>query len=111
MASIAFPLLAKKAILVDGTTYGYVHVAPSDISRPTFLLLHGYPSSSYDWRHQIQALQESGFGIVAPDLLGYGDTEMPADVKKYRMKTMAGHMIELLDIEKVQQCIAVGHDW
>ncbi|ERF68922.1 hypothetical protein EPUS_08082 [Endocarpon pusillum Z07020] len=111
MASIAFPTLAKKATLADGTTYGYVTVAPASASKPTFLLLHGYPSSSYDWRHQIEALPKSGYGVLAPDLLGYGDTDKPGDVGCYRMKTMAGHMIELLDIEKVQSCIAVGHDW
>ena len=111
MASIAFPPFAKKANLADGTTYGYVLVAPSPASKPTFLLLHGYPSSSYDWRKQIKALSNSGYGILAPDLLGYGDTDKPSDVSQYRMKRMSGHMIELLDIEKVNHCIAVGHDW
>ena len=111
MASIAFPSFAKMASLADGTGYGYVCVAPSPASKPTFLFLHGYPSSSYDWRKQIEALSKAGYGILAPDLLGYGDTDKPGDISQYRMKTMSGHMIELLDIEKVHRCIAVGHDW
>ncbi|KAL9121425.1 MAG: hypothetical protein Q9187_002017 [Circinaria calcarea] len=111
MASIAFPSLAKKVALSDGTTYGYVHVAPSAATKPNFLLLHGYPSSSYDWRHQISGLQSAGYGLIAPDLLGYGDTDKPNDVGAYRMKAMSGHMIELLDIESIQCCIAVAHDW
>ncbi|KAI1323181.1 putative epoxide hydrolase [Xylariaceae sp. FL0255] len=111
MASLAFPSLAKKATLSDGTVYGYVAVAPSTSSSVTFLLLHGYPSSCYDWRYQIQSLQAAGYGVIAPDLLGYGDSSKPSDPVAYRMKTMASHMAEILDTEHVSKCIAVGHDW
>lgn len=111
MASLAFPSIAKKATLSDGTTYGYVAVAPADSKKPTFLFLHGYPSSSYDWRHQIQSLPAAGFGVIVPDLLGYGDTDAPADVSAYRMKTMAQHIAEILDKEGVSRCFAVSHDW
>lgn len=111
MASLAFPSIAKKATLSDGTTYGYVAVAPTDPKKPTFLLLHGYPSSSYDWRNQIQSLPAAGFGVIVPDLLGYGDTDAPADVYAYRMKTMAQHIAEILDRESISRCFAVSHDW
>ncbi|KAK0630335.1 putative epoxide hydrolase [Bombardia bombarda] len=111
MASLAFPTIAKKATLSDGSTYGYAAVTPASPQKPTFLLLHGYPSSSYDWRHQIASLSAAGFGVIAPDLLGYGDTDAPEDVPSYRMKRMTGHMSELLDHEGVSRCIAVGHDW
>ena len=110
MASIAFPSFAKKATLSDGTTYGYVTVAAT-AAKPTFLLLHGYPSSCYDWRHQISSLSAAGFGVIAPDLLGYGDTDKPQDVACYRLKSMSLHMAEILDLEGVSRCIAVGHDW
>ncbi|RYP40478.1 hypothetical protein DL768_010624 [Monosporascus sp. mg162] len=111
MASVAFPSLAKKATLSDGTTYGYVAVSPSDSDKPTFLFLHGYPSSSYDWRNQIASLPAAGFGVIVPDLLGYGDTDSPTDVGAYRMKAMAQHMAEILDKEGVPRCVAVSHDW
>ena len=111
MASIAFPSLAKKAKLSDGTTYGWVVLAPSLPSKATFLLLHGYPSSCYDWRHQIDGLQKAGYGVIAPDLLGYGDTDKPTDPSAYRTKTMCAHMVEILDIESLDRVIAVGHDW
>lgn len=111
MASLAFPLFAKKATLTDGTTYGYVAIAPAQSGKPTFLFLHGYPSSSYDWRHQITDLSAAGYGVIAPDLLGYGDTDKPADLKAYRMKSMSHHMREILDLESVTRCIVVSHDW
>ena len=111
MASIAFPSLAKNATLSDGTSYGYVASAPTVPDKPTFLLLHGYPSSSYDWRHQIASLSKAGFGVIAPDLLGYGDTDSPTDVEAYRMKAMSQHMAEILDHEGVTRCVGVSHDW
>ncbi|KAI1932862.1 hypothetical protein LOZ12_000267 [Ophidiomyces ophidiicola] len=111
MASLAFPSLAKKATLSDGTTYGYVAVPASTASKTTFLLLHGYPSSSHDWRHQIAFLQKAGYGVIVPDLLGYGDTDKPTDLTAYRMKTMCAHMAEILDLENVSRAVAVAHDW
>ncbi|KAH9886872.1 Alpha/Beta hydrolase protein [Xylariomycetidae sp. FL2044] len=111
MASTAFPSLAKKATLSDGTTYGYVGIAAASPDKPSFLLLHGYPSSCYDWRHQIASLSAAGFGVIAADLLGYGDTDSPTSVTAYRMKIMSQHIAEILDKEGVPKCIAVSHDW
>jgi haloalkane dehalogenase len=39
------------------------------------LLLHGYPESSHMWRHVTPALVERGWRSVAPDLLGFGDSD------------------------------------
>ncbi|KZL77637.1 epoxide hydrolase [Colletotrichum tofieldiae] len=111
MASLAFPSIAKKVVVQDGTTYGYAVVAPAAADKPVFLLLHGYPSSSYDWRNQIRTLSAAGYGIIVPDLLGYGDTDAPGGVGAYRFKTMSQHMVDILDSEGVSGCIAVGHDW
>jgi soluble epoxide hydrolase/lipid-phosphate phosphatase len=111
MASLAFPSVSKTATLSDGTRYGYVAVKPRRPGSLTFLLLHGYPSSCYDWRHQIADLSASGHGVIAPDLLGYGDTDKPSELKAYAMKSMSGQMQELLDIEDVARCIVVSHDW
>lgn len=48
--------------------------------------------------------------MVAPDLLGYGDTDKPADPVFCHLKTMSLHLAEILD-KKVGRCLAVGHDW
>ncbi|MCJ1245436.1 hypothetical protein MMC30_002640 [Trapelia coarctata] len=110
MALTAFPELSKLASLQDDTKYAYVHVTPSG-SKPTFLLLHGFPSSSFDWRHQIVRLKGAGYGVIAPDLLGYGDTDKPVEVEKYAFKAMSGHIAEILDKEGLQKVVGVGHDW
>ncbi|WP_444944307.1 alpha/beta fold hydrolase [Microbulbifer sp. ZKSA006] len=47
-----------------------------DITAPTLLLLHGFPSSSHMYRNIIPKLAEK-YHIVAPDLPGFGWTEAP----------------------------------
>ncbi|CAG8949420.1 hypothetical protein HYFRA_00005049 [Hymenoscyphus fraxineus] len=96
--------------LDDGTTYAYLYIAATTATMTTFLLLHGFPSSSYDWRIQIQNLTDAGYGVLVPDLLGYGDTDKPVDVESYRWKRMAGHIVEILGHEGLESVVGVGHD-
>lgn len=110
MASLAFPTISKKTTLSDGTVYGYVRVTARD-GKPTLLFLHGYPSSSYDWRPQIEYFSKQGFGLVVPDLLGYGDTSKPTDVKAYTMGKIGKQVAELLDQESLSKVVGIGHDW
>jgi len=37
---------------------------------PDVLLVHGFPDSNSVWRHQIPALVDAGFRVIAPDLRG-----------------------------------------
>ncbi|KAL3497122.1 Alpha/Beta hydrolase protein [Aspergillus germanicus] len=110
MASIAFPHIARRHILSTKHTYSYAYHPPSTPSLPTILFLHGFPSSCYDWRHQIQFFSRQGYGVLAPDLLGYGGTSKPTDLNDYRSKKMAAEIIELLDHESIDKVHAVGHD-
>ena len=110
MALSCFPNISKQVELSDGTRYGYAYVAAS-ASKPTFLLLHGFPSASHDWRHQVRALSARGFGVLAPDLLGYGDTDSPVEVEAYSQKKMSDHIAEILTKEGIEKVIGVGHDW
>ncbi|KAB8231984.1 alpha/beta fold hydrolase [Aspergillus alliaceus] len=96
-------------------TYSYTHHHPSPSPshsppRPTILLLHGFPSTSYDWRHQIPHLTTLGYGILAPDLLGYGLTSKPTNLNAYKTKSMAAEIISLLDAEGLEKVHAVAHD-
>ncbi|KAL4761490.1 alpha/beta fold hydrolase [Aspergillus foveolatus] len=110
MASIAFPLLAKSLSLTTAHTYSYAYNSPAHPSLPILLFLHGFPSSSYDWRHQVQFFSAQGFGVLAPDLLGYGDTSKPWTLESYKAKTMAAEIIEILDHEGIDKVHAVAHD-
>ncbi|KAL9104594.1 MAG: hypothetical protein Q9163_000459 [Psora crenata] len=102
MAQLAFPDLTKSTKTPNGTTYSYVHVPAKD-DKPYLLLLHGFPSSSYDWRHQISYFRERGYGLIVPDLLGYGGTDKPKEIEAYRMKKMSEEVIGILDAEGVKE--------
>ena len=92
--------------------YSYLHIKPPSGSEGNYILfLHGFPSSSGDWHHQIEYFSEKGYGIVAPDLLGYGGTAKPLDVESYKIKAMAQDISEILQHEKISKIIGVAHDW
>ncbi|KZS93137.1 alpha/beta-hydrolase [Sistotremastrum niveocremeum HHB9708] len=92
----------------SGYTYHYA-VAPG--SPVTLLFLHGFPSSSYDWRHQVKYFTAKGYGVIVPDLLGYGGTDKPTEVEAYGKTQMAHDLVAILDAENVVNAIAIGHDW
>ena len=54
--------------------------AAGDISAPVVLLLHGFPASSFMFRELIPRLANAYY-VIAPDLPGFGFTEVPADRK------------------------------
>lgn len=110
MASIAFPNHSKLTTVSDGTQYGYINIAPQP-GKPFLLFLHGYPSSSYHWHNQVKQCISAGYGMIAPDLLGYGDTSKPTDIAAYDNTIMAKHIIEILDQERVSTVVGIGHDW
>lgn len=104
------PGTGKVLETLDGTKYAYI-CSKAVSTKPTFLLLHGFPSSSYDWRFQIKPLSDLGYGVIAPDLLGYGDTDKPTDLERYKLKKMSADVVQILDKESLETVIAVGHDW
>src|SRR5437867_9179248 len=75
------------------------------------LLLHGFPDSSWMWRHQIPALVNAGYRVIAPDLRGFGQSDKPEDVEAYAMQTLVQDVVGILDQLGVEQTHVVGHDW
>jgi soluble epoxide hydrolase / lipid-phosphate phosphatase len=111
MAFVWYPAAAKRALLPSGVTYSYVHIPAASTHKPTILFVHGFPSSSFDWRHQIAHFAALGYGVLAPDLLGYGSTSRPSSPSAYKGKVMANHLAELLSHEKIGKVHGVAHDF
>ena len=78
---------------------------------PLVVLCHGWPELSYSWRHQIAALAEAGFHVVAPDMRGFGRTSAPADISAYSIFDSVGDMVALVAALGETQAVIVGHDW
>ncbi|MFK8029674.1 MAG: alpha/beta fold hydrolase [Gammaproteobacteria bacterium] len=49
---------------------------PAALDRPVILMLHGFPTSSWDWQHQWDTLA-ADFRVIAFDMLGFGFSEKP----------------------------------
>ena len=96
--------------LPSGRTYSHVHIPPT-CNKPYILFLHGFPGTSYLWRHQTAHFSKRGYGIVVPDLLGYRGSDKPAELEEYRLKKMAEDVMSLLEALGVGKCFAVAHDW
>jgi pimeloyl-ACP methyl ester carboxylesterase len=60
---------------VDGLKVFYRESGPADA--PKLLLLHGYPSAGHMFRNLIPLLADK-FHLVAPDLIGFGQSDMPS---------------------------------
>lgn len=83
----------------------------------TLIFLHGNPTSSYLWRNVMEPLQDSGRRLIAPDLIGMGDSDKldPSSEEAYSFTNHA----EFLDIfmkdcaglGKDDKVILVLHDW
>ena len=78
---------------------------------PLVLLAHGFPESWYSWRHQIGALAEAGFRVVAPDMRGYGKSDAPQVIDQYTILHLVGDIIGVLDALGAPTAVIVGHDW
>ena len=78
---------------------------------PLVLLLHGFPQFWYEWRHQIPALVEAGFRVVAPDMRGYNLSDKPLGVRAYRVELLACDVERLILACGERTATVVGHDW
>ena len=86
-------------------------VEAGDEGAPVVLLCHGFPELAYSWRHQIPALADAGFHVLAPDQRGYGRSTRPEKIEDYDIVNLTGDAVGLLDAVGASDAVFVGHDW
>lgn len=114
------PANYKQFTVSRGFTYVYyrgepsadslANTVPDDPPLPALLFLHGFPTSSRLWRHQIRFFCAKGFVVLAPDLMGLGASSKPRELEVFRSSYICKDVVELLDAEKLDQVIVIGHD-
>ena len=75
------------------------------------ILLHGFPQTSYEWRHQITALGQAGYRVAAPDQRGYSPGARPTAVEGYAAQHLVEDVLGLADVIGADRFHIVGHDW
>jgi pimeloyl-ACP methyl ester carboxylesterase len=86
---------------VDGFNVFYREAGAKDA--PTILLLHGFPTSSHMFRDLIPLLADR-FHVVAPDLPGFGQSDMPSrDTFTYTFDNIAAVMDRFTEVIGLQR--------
>ena len=97
-------------VQLDGPRMAYVEAGPAD--GPPVLLLHGEPTWSFLWRKVLPVLASAGLRAIAPDLIGFGRSDKPAEVGDH---TYARHVEWVrafaFDALDLRELTLVGHDW
>lgn len=86
-------------------------VEAGDRGAPVVVLAHGFPELAYSWRHQISALAEAGYHVLAPDQRGYGGSSCPKEIAAYTIHELTTDIVGLLDVVGAERAVWVGHDW
>ena len=78
---------------------------------PLLIMLHGCPESSRAWRKLMRPLGERGFHVVAPDMPGYGESDIAEGIEAYSLDRLVTDVIGLADAFGAATFALVGHDW
>ena len=101
--------LHRQGVLKDIKVDGRRHCI-ADLGRgPVVVLLHGLGGSIYDWRHLLRPLSRD-HRVVAVDLLGSGESEIPA-VEDYSVAAQARRVKGILDHLGIERASLVGNSY
>ncbi len=97
--------------LVDTNGVQLRVIEAGDRGAPVVVLAHGFPELAYSWRHQIPALAEAGYHVLAPDQRGYGGSTRPDAIEAYNIHELTADLVGLLDDVGAERAVWIGHDW
>ncbi|HEY3604220.1 MAG TPA: haloalkane dehalogenase [Sporichthyaceae bacterium] len=100
---------AYTEVEAEGIALRMAYVAAGD--GPVVLLLHGEPSWSFLYRSMIGPLVDAGFRVIAPDLIGFGRSDKPAERDAYSYDRHVGWVGSLLDALGLGDITLFGQDW
>ncbi|MEN3356899.1 MAG: haloalkane dehalogenase [Mycobacteriales bacterium] len=96
----------------EGGTLRMAYVEAGPAGGPVVLCLHGEPSWSFLYRTMLPVLASAGLRAVAPDLVGFGRSDKPAEVADHsygrHLEWVRALAFDVLDL---RQITLVGQDW
>lgn len=96
----------------DGATLRMAWVEDGPADGPVVLLLHGEPSWSFLYRTMMPVLAAAGLRAVAPDLVGFGRSDKPAEIGDHsyarHVEWVRALAFDVLDLRDVT---LLGQDW
>ena len=91
--------------------HGTFYLASGPEDGTPIVFLHGWPELSLSWRGQLPVFGGLGFRAIAPDMRGYGRSDVPQRREDYALEEIVADMIELIDTIGARRAVWVGHDW
>jgi haloalkane dehalogenase len=104
-----YPFAPHWTELADGLRMHHVDEGPSGAD--PVLMLHGEPSWSYLYRRMIPVFADAGFRAVAPDLIGFGKSDKPANRGDYSYQSHLDWLTEWLSALDLSRITLVCQDW
>ncbi|MCH7699713.1 MAG: haloalkane dehalogenase [Chloroflexi bacterium] len=87
----------------------YIDEGPADAN--PVLMMHGEPSWCYLYRKMIPGIVAAGHRAVAPDLIGFGRSDKPAEKSDYTFQRHVDWMTSWLEQMDLQNITFFGQDW
>ncbi len=87
----------------------YVDEGPAD--GEVVLLMHGQPSWSYLYRKMIPLFVQSGYRVIAPDLIGFGKSDKPTERSSYTYANHVAWVKSLLESIDLRNITLFCQDW
>jgi haloalkane dehalogenase len=94
---------------VKGVRMARIDEGPQDA--PPVLLLHGEPSWSFLYRTMIPPLLAGGLRVIAPDLVGFGRSDKPADKRAYTFQAHVDWLAGLVAALDLKDVLLFCQDW
>ena len=94
---------------IDGLRVHYLDEGQG--SAGVMLLLHGEPSWSFLYRNMIPTFLESGYRIIAPDMIGFGKSDKVIDLEWYTVDSHVAILQELITKLDLNNITVFVQDW
>ena len=98
----------SRFVNVDGAKVHYQEFG--DPAKPTLVLIHGFPASTYVWNTTAPKLAKYGFHVIAVDLLGFGYSEKPKWFD-YSIQSQARQISRLMNRLGIGRATVVGSSY
>ena len=115
--------LTKGEMYIPRTGYTFEYLVAGPVAGPPILMLHGFPSTAYMWRYNMQALARAGYRVVAPNQRGYspkarppgydvyGDNVTAQMIRDYSISELVQDVFDFADYLGWPEFHLATHDW
>jgi len=94
---------------VEGVRIHYVDEGHS--AHETVLMIHGEPTWSYLYRKMIPVVVGAGYRVIVPDLVGFGKSDKPSEMRDYSYQKHVNWMTGLIKLLDLRNITLVCQDW